>query len=310
MNEYYAPISYEVTSAEEGWLLKTVLRQRMQVSRSLLTQLKRTERGIELNGVRQRINVKVMVGDVIDIRMQQERSDDILPQPLPVQQLYEDDHLLIVNKAADIVVHPTRGHYTNTLANGVVYHWRRAGVNHRFRPIHRLDQQTSGVIAIAKNPYVHHILSEMLKARQVVREYVAIVHGQVNDETGTINAPIDRDLEQPHLRIVTSGGYEAITHYEVLQRHQQFTLVRARLETGRTHQIRVHMHHIGHPIIGDALYKIDDKGTGLDSLIERQALHAAKLVIIHPITKQSMTFTAPLPPDMEQVLDHVISPDG
>lgn len=304
MNDYYEPIRHVVTPAEEGWLLKTVLQRCLHVSRSLLVQLKRTEYGIMLNGSRVFINVKVTAGDVVEIRMLQEYSDDILPQPLPIHILYEDDHLLIVNKEAGMIVHPTIGHYTNTLANGVVYHWQQAGVKHRFRPIHRLDQYTSGIVAIAKNRYVHHLLSEALKSRQIDRHYVALVHGCVLQSSGTIDAPIDRAPDDPHRRMVTVEGYPAITHYEVIKRYAHMTMIRATLETGRTHQIRVHFQHIGHPLLGDPLYGVDDRQ--IDPIhplqIDRQALHAIQLSFAHPLTKKSLTFKAPLPPDMEKLV--------
>ncbi|WP_420329542.1 RluA family pseudouridine synthase, partial [Paenibacillus graminis] len=174
---YYSPITYQVPPSEDGWLLKTILQKRMDVSRKLLSRLKMTEQGIMLNGERVYISVRVYAGDTVQIRMEQETSEDILPQPLPFEILYEDEHLLVVNKAAGMIVHPTHGHYTDTLANGVVYYWAQKGEQFRFRPVHRLDQETSGVLVIAKNPYSHQHISEQMIAGTVDKRYHAWVHG-------------------------------------------------------------------------------------------------------------------------------------
>jgi 23S rRNA pseudouridine1911/1915/1917 synthase len=304
---YYAPLTYQVPPEEEGLVLKTILQKRLGLSRKLLSRLKLTEQGITVNGRRQYINVRVKAGDLVEVRMEQEESEDILPQNLPFELLHEDEHLLIVNKAAGMIVHPTHGHYVNTLANAVVYYWRQRGESRRFRPVHRLDQETSGVLAIAKNPYAHQQISEKMMAHQVKKEYVALLYGNLEQDRGTVNEPIDRDPEQPHVRIVTPGGYPAVTHFEVMERLPGFTLVRLWLETGRTHQIRVHMKHLGHPLVGDKMYRLDDafpplpESPGLPGM-DRQALHASKLGFIHPGTKQWFEITAPLPDDMRRFL--------
>jgi 23S rRNA pseudouridine1911/1915/1917 synthase len=300
---YYAPIIYDIPAEEDGWILKTILQKRMHVSRSLLSRLKQTEQGIMLNGERVYISVRVAVGDRVEVRMEQEESTDILPQNIPLDIIHEDEHLLIVNKPAGMIVHPTHGHYMNTIANAVVYYWQQSGQNVRFRPVHRLDQETSGVLAIAKNPYVHQWISEQMIARQTKKEYIAFVHGRVLADKGTIDAPIDRNPESPHLRIVIDTGYPSVTHYEVVQRYAEITQVRLWLDTGRTHQIRVHMKSIGHPLVGDKLYLTDESGAALQlshsSLtMDRHALHAEKLGFVHPSTKQWIEFTAELPEDM------------
>lgn len=218
MSQYYSPIVYTVTEQEDGWLLKTVLQRRLLVSRKLLSKIKLTEQGVMLNGERVYISVKVAAGDVVEVRMEQEESDDILPEPIPFTVLYEDEHLLIVNKDAGIIVHPTHGHYTGTLANGVVHYWKTKGERFRFRPIHRLDQETSGVLAIAKNPYVHQHVSEQMIAGTVDKKYIALVHGSPVPEQGAVDGPIDRDPEEPHRRIVTPDGYAARTLYTTVTR--------------------------------------------------------------------------------------------
>ncbi|MFF2156833.1 RluA family pseudouridine synthase [Paenibacillus chitinolyticus] len=378
MMNYYSPLTYVVPPDEEGFYLKTILQNRMGLSRKLLSRLKLTEQGITVNGKREYISIKVNVGDVIEIRMQEEESEDILPQDLPLEILYEDEHLLIVNKESGMIVHPTHGHYLNTVANAAVHHWKERGENVRFRPVHRLDQETSGVLAIAKNPYVHQQISEQMIAHSITKEYLAIVHGTVAEDRGTIDAPIDRDPEQPHIRIVTPSGYRAVTHYETVRRYDGITLVRLMLETGRTHQIRVHMKHLGHPLLGDKMYGPEADaparksagspageaardaaegcaaGEGLRGAPEadsaageparpsaagfaageaptadvsggapgapaaapssaaddaagpalaRQALHAYRLGFVHPGTRERVEFTAPLPADMQAVLD-------
>ena len=204
---YYEPLVYIVPPEEEGFILKTVLQKRLMVSRKLLSRIKLTEHGITVNGERQYINIKVKAGDRVEIRMEEEQSEDILPQDLPLHILHEDEHLLILAKDAGIIVHPTHGHYVNTIANGVVYHWQQAGITCRFRPVHRLDQETSGVLAIAKTPYVHQQISEQMIQHLVKKEYLAFVWGTLASPTGTINEPIDRDPDQPHVRIVRPDGY-------------------------------------------------------------------------------------------------------
>ncbi|OKQ00207.1 RluA family pseudouridine synthase [Paenibacillus sp. P46E] len=252
---YYSPISYQVPPSEDGWLLKTILQKRMDVSRKLLSRLKMTDQGIMLNGERVYISVRVVAGDTVEIRMEQETSEDILPQPIPFEILYEDEHLLVVNKAAGIIVHPTHGHYTDTLANGVVYYWAQKSEQFRFRPVHRLDQETSGVLVIAKNPYSHQHISEQMIAGTVDKRYNAWVHGVPAVPSGDIDGPIDRDPAEPHRRIVTPDGYPSLTRYEVKEVYPAAAKVELKLESGRTHQIRVHMGSIGCPLIGDGMYR-------------------------------------------------------
>lgn len=303
---YYEPLVYVVPPEEEGFILKTVLQKRLMVSRKLLSRIKLTERGITVNGERQYINIKVKAGDRVEIRMEEEQSEDILPQDLPLHILHEDEHLLILAKDAGIIVHPTHGHYVNTIANGVVYHWQQAGITCRFRPVHRLDQETSGVLAIAKTPYVHQQISEQMIQHLVKKEYLAFVWGTVASPTGTINEPIDRDPDQPHVRIVRPDGYNAVTHYEVVKQFQNAALVRIWLETGRTHQIRVHMRHLGHPLLGDKMYTLPQYGEYAAELeaserLSRQALHAYKLGFVHPGTRVWTEFNSPLPDDLAEL---------
>lgn len=325
MTSYYSPITYQVPPEEDGWLLKTILQKRMDVSRKLLSRLKLTELGITVNGVRVYISTRVNAEDIVEIRMETETSEDILPQPIPFDILYEDEHLLVINKAAGIIVHPTHGHYIDTLANGVVYYWAQKNERFRFRPVHRLDQETSGVLVIAKNPYSHQHISEQMIAGTVDKRYTAFVHGTPATLSGDIDGPIDRDPEEPHRRIVIPDGYPSLTRYEVKEVYPHGSCVELKLESGRTHQIRVHMTSIGCPLIGDSMYQHELYGlpdpspsevkklelvTALDAAIPRQALHAVRLILKHPVLLQEMVFEAPLPPDMaalEVKLQHALA---
>jgi 23S rRNA pseudouridine1911/1915/1917 synthase len=323
---YYEPLRRTVMAAEDGWKLRTFLQTRMLVSRQLIVRLKLLERGILLNGVRQYMDFLVREGDVIEVRMPQEQSDDILPQPMALDIVHEDGQVLVINKPPGLIVHPTHGHYINTLANGVVHYWQEKGVRHRFRPVQRLDQETSGLLLIAKTPYAHQYISLQLIEHTVKKEYLAIVRGQVQQESGTVDAPIDRLPDEPHRRAVLEGGAPALTHYEVLERFATCSLLRLRLMSGRTHQIRVHMEHIGHPLLGDALYGLPRKAVATEvaqtevaqtedverqrvgePTLDRHALHATTLGFLHPADGQWCEFHCPLPADLQEYLKELTS---
>ncbi|WP_235561154.1 RluA family pseudouridine synthase [Bacillus sp. FJAT-28004] len=303
---YYRPLVAIVSEAEHGMTVRRVLERQLGVSRKLLSQVKQTEHGLTVNESRAYTTAPVAAGDVIRVRMAREISEDILPQPIPVQIVFEDEDLLIVNKPAGMIVHPTHGHYTGTLANGIVYHWQAMGERVRFRPVHRLDEETSGLVAIAKTSYVHQQLSEQMQANGILKLYRAYVYGCPVPASGTVDAPIDRDPDQPHVRIVTPEGYPSVTHYETLVHFSSSSdkpaaaAVRLKLETGRTHQIRVHMKHIGCPLIGDKMYGTEqDVEEKWEAAVGRQALHAEILGFTHPITKKWMEWRADLPPELE-----------
>ncbi len=310
---YYEPIRIEAGEQEEGWRLSKLLERRLGVSRKLLSRLKLTEQGLMINGVRAYSGDPVRSGDIAEIRMEQERSEDILPQDLPLEIVFEDKWVLLASKPAGMVVHPTHGHYTNTLANAAVHHWQQAGENVRFRPVHRLDEDTSGLVLLAKNPYVHQQLSEQHGDGRIRKQYAAYTYGVPEIPAARIDAPIDRNPDSPHHRIVTPSGYASATRYETLAVYGgRASKVRLRLETGRTHQIRVHMGWIGCPLIGDLMYGPAAAGAGIGSWEEaagRQALHAEMLSFEHPMTGEEMTFTAPLPPDLER-LEQLLQQDS
>lgn len=227
---------------------------------------------------------------------------DILPENIPLDIYYEDDDLIVVNKPSGMVVHPAPGNYSGTLVNALMYHTNNLStVNTSIRPgiVHRIDADTSGLLLVAKNDKSHNLLAEAIQKKEVVREYIALVEGVINEDTATIDAPIGRDINNRKKMCVTgSNSKEAVTHIRVLERYKNATLIRCKLETGRTHQIRVHLSYIGHPVINDPVYnskKLIDKDFG-------QMLHAEKLGFVHPTTKEYMEFTAPVPAKFNEIL--------
>ena len=227
---------------------------------------------------------------------------DILPENIPLDIYYEDNDLIVVNKPSGMVVHPAPGNYSGTLVNALMYHTNNLStVNTSIRPgiVHRIDADTSGLLLVAKNDKSHNLLAEAIQKKEVVREYIALVDGVINEDTATIDAPIGRDVNNRKKMCVTgSNSKEAITHIRVLERYKNATLIKCKLETGRTHQIRVHLSYIGHPVINDPVYnskKLIDKDFG-------QMLHAEKLGFVHPTTKEYMEFTAPVPAKFNEIL--------
>ena len=228
---------------------------------------------------------------------------DILPENIPLDIYYEDNDLIVVNKPSGMVVHPAPGNYSGTLVNALMYHTNNLStVNTSIRPgiVHRIDADTSGLLLVAKNDKSHNLLAEAIQKKEVVREYIALVDGVINEDTATIDAPIGRDKNDRKKMAVTSeNSKDAITHIRVLDRYKDSTLIRCKLETGRTHQIRVHLNYIGHPIVNDPVYgkkKLIDEKFG-------QMLHAEKIGFVHPTTKEYMEFTAPVPDRFKEILE-------
>lgn len=228
---------------------------------------------------------------------------DIIPENIPLDIYYEDEDLIVVNKPSGMVVHPAPGNYTGTLVNALMYHTNNLStVNTSIRPgiVHRIDADTSGLLLVAKNDTAHNLLAEAIAKKEVVREYIALVEGVILEDTATIDAPIGRDKSNRKKMAVTSeNSKDAITHIRVLERYNSSTLIRCKLETGRTHQIRVHLNYIGHPVVNDPVYgykKLIDKDFG-------QMLHAEKLGFVHPRTKEYMEFTAPVPERFKEILE-------
>lgn len=228
---------------------------------------------------------------------------DILPENIPLDIYYEDDDLIVVNKPSGMVVHPAPGNYSGTLVNALLYHTNNlSSVNTNIRPgiVHRIDADTSGLLLVAKNDKAHNILAEAIQKKETVREYIALVQGVINEDSATIDAPIGRDTNNRKKMCVTSSNSkDAVTHIKVLERYNKATLIRCKLETGRTHQIRVHLNYINHPVVNDSVYgfkKMDDEKFG-------QMLHAEKLGFVHPTTKEYMEFTAPVPEKFNNILE-------
>ena len=246
---------------------------------------------------------KVEKDDVVEVNIPEARQLDIVAEDIPLHIVYEDDDVLVVDKPAGMVVHPAAGNYTGTLVNAIMYHCgdRLSSINGEVRPgiVHRIDKDTSGLLMIAKNDHAHNSLAAQLKEHSITRKYKAVVYNNFNEDSGTIDAPIGRN-PQNRLKqaVVYQNSKEAVTHWKVLERFGKFTLIECQLETGRTHQIRVHMSYKKHPLLGDFVYGPEKNKYG----VEGQMLHAYLLGFIHPTTGEYMEFESPLPEDYEKVL--------
>lgn len=287
---------YRISSGQEGLTVDRFLRG-MGYSRHILTHLKRTEGGILVNGSPAYTNRALRAGDTLLIRLLEDASSEhILPVPMELAIAYEDADLLVLDKPADTPVHPSQGNYENTLANGVAWHFASRGEPFVYRCINRLDRDTTGLLIVAKHMLSATILSAQMKERKIRRSYLALVEG-APPECGTVDAPIGRTPGSTiERRIDPENGERAVTHFQRLAQFPGYALIRLRLETGRTHQIRVHMTSIGHPLLGDFLYH-----PGCTRMT-RQALHSHQLAFTHPVTGEAMEFTAPLPEDMARLV--------
>jgi 23S rRNA pseudouridine1911/1915/1917 synthase len=285
-------LTYIAQTGDEGETIKSILKRHFHMSTNLITSLKRDRDGITVNGAHRRVTYRLAEGDCLRITMYDSVSEHIVSAKMPLSIVYEDEDLLILNKPPHLPTHPSMGNYDNTLANGVMYHWRSVGEERVFRPVNRLDKDTSGLMAVAKNAYTHARLCDQIKDGTLKRRYCAIVCGQL--ETGAVvDAPIRREADSVIRRCVAPDGQRAVTHYNVVEALSGYTLLNLTLETGRTHQIRVHMAHIGHPLLGDWLYGTEDH-----TRFQRQALHSCYLELVHPISHRRMVWQAELPEDM------------
>ena len=286
---------------DSGKRIDKYLNENTEYTRSKIQKM--IENGnILVNDVKVKDSYKVKENDYITIEALEETTD-ILPENIPLDIYYEDDDLIVVNKPSGMVVHPAPGNYTGTLVNALIYHTNNLSkVNTNIRPgiVHRIDADTSGLLLVAKNDKSHNILAEAIQKKEVVREYIALVEGIIMEDTATIDAPIGRDKKDRKKMTVTSeNSKDAVTHIRVLERYKDSTLIRCKLETGRTHQIRVHLIYIGHPVVNDPVYghkKLIDKDFG-------QMLHAEKLGFVHPTTKEYMEFTAEPPKRFQEILN-------
>ncbi len=275
--------------------INQILKQEFKISSRLLNKLINFKY-VKLNGVQTDTRNKVSVGDVITVNLDfEEESENIVPTEMKLDIVYEDDNLLVLNKPAGIAIHPSILHYEDSLSNGVKYYFEQKGLHKKIRPVNRLDFDTSGLVVFAKNQYVQECLIQQMKENIFQKEYIAFVYGILENKIGTINMPIARKPNSIIERCISNDGQEAITDYEVLQIHKtsNFSEIKCTLRTGRTHQIRVHMSAIGHPLLGDTMYGHSS------NLIDRQALHSYRISFVHPITRKILELTCDLPYDMK-----------
>ena len=299
-----------LTALEEdnGKRIDVFLSEKLEVSRSGAAKL--IESGnVELNGKAVAKNLKIKTGTVFEVALPEPVPSEAVPQNIALDILYEDDDLLVVNKEKGMVVHPAAGNPDGTMVNALLYHAgdSLSGIGGVMRPgiVHRIDKDTSGLVVIAKNDMAHMALSEQLKDHSLYRVYNAVIIGNLKEDKGTIDAPIGRSLRDRKKMAVVAGGRDAVTHYEVLRRYEGFCLVKCILKTGRTHQIRVHMAHVGHPLLGDEVY-----GNGKNkfecqnrTILGGQCLHAAEIGFIHPRSGEKMNFRTELPEYFKCILD-------
>ncbi|HBN10346.1 MAG TPA: RluA family pseudouridine synthase [Cyanobacteria bacterium UBA8530] len=285
-------LSYRVPSEKEGTRLFNLLRNQLNLSRTLLRRLKAND-GILIDGKPCRTFHLVSEGEVLTLVLPGQQAMEA--EELPLEIVYEDDSLILLDKPPGLVVHPTKGCHRGTLANGLSHYFLSKGLEGQISPIHRIDRETSGLVLFAKNPLAGERLSRQLRENKLGREYLAIAVGNVPADAGTIEAGISRLPDHPTARVIDPDGKPAVTHYEVLQRFSGLTLLRLRLETGRTHQIRVHLASLGHPLLGDSLYGCRDG-------LPRHCLHASTLSFLHPLTGVPLSFHLPLPPDLARLL--------
>ncbi|HWI55100.1 MAG TPA: RluA family pseudouridine synthase [Desulfobacteria bacterium] len=275
-----------------------------QLTRARVQKL--VEQGeITVNGLAVKSNYKVREGDSVLIQLPEPEPLEVKAEDIPLDIVYEDRDLLVVNKSQGMVVHPAAGNYSGTLVNALLYHCEDlSGINGVIRPgiVHRIDKDTSGLLVVAKNDKAHLSLAEQIKEHTVSRKYIALVHGIVQESKGKVDAPLARDpRERKRMAVVTKNSKHAVTRYVVLERFEDYTLVECSLETGRTHQIRVHMAYVGHPVAGDPLYGPRKNPLGLSG----QALHAFLLGFVHPSTGEQMQFNADLPLYFQNLLEEL-----
>lgn len=286
---------------DAGTRADVFLAAKLGVSRSNMQKLLedgRVKRGEKII----KANYKVRAGEMFVVDIPEPEPIEAVPENIPLDIIYEDDDVVVLNKERGMVVHPAPGNYTGTLVNALLYHCSNlSGINSAIRPgiVHRLDKDTSGIMIVAKNDAAHISLSQQIQSKTAVRTYLAVVRGNIKTDSGTIETQIARDkTDRKKMAVVKEGGRDAITDYEVLERFGKYTLVRCKLRTGRTHQIRVHMEYLGYPLVGDPKYSPMKTPFG----IKGQALHSHTLEFTHPRTGERMKFEAPLPEDMHKII--------
>ena len=289
-------LTYEITTKYDGFQIDKYLKVQGYSSANI-TAIKKMPNNVVIDGEWVHMNRKLAAGEVLTVNISEEDSSEkIPPVKMDLDIVYEDEDIIVINKPAGLPIHPSLNHYEDSLANGLAYYYKVQGKAFIFRCANRLDKNTSGLTVVAKHLVSANILSTMVKNRDFHREYYAIVRGKLDEPEGTIDAPIGRVDDSIITRCVDyENGERAVTHYKVIDEKNGHSLIAIHLETGRTHQIRVHFKYIGHPLIGDHLYNPDFEW------MDRQALHSRRIEFRHPITKQAMEFVAPLPEDMRRL---------
>ncbi|HHY27894.1 MAG TPA: RluA family pseudouridine synthase [Desulfitobacterium dehalogenans] len=288
--------TYTLQPQDDGQKYQEILFRKFHFSRKLIQHLKQAEERVWVNGVFTFLTARGKAGEILAVQLQTPETNSIPGENLPLEILYEDDYFLAVNKPAGQVVHPTPRYPTGTIGNAVVGYWLAQGEARPFRPIHRIDRNTSGVVVVGKNQFAHQQMAWQHTHRRIHKCYLGIVEGQVKEDQGVINAPIALAPGSFMQRQISLEGSPAVTHYKVLERYQDASLLEFVLETGRTHQIRVHCQHLGHSLLGDDLYG------GSLARIDRQALHSSIYEFNHPLTGELTSIQAPLPEDLQQLL--------
>jgi len=291
-------LQLHITPELGGKTVDALLRGTLALSGTVIRRIKWLEDGIAVNGRRVTVRFRVAEGDMLSVRLTDPTSaEQPVPTEGPLDIVYEDEDMVVVNKQPGILIHPSHGHFDDTMGNYLMWHWQQHGDEAGFHPVHRLDKGTTGLLVVAKHPHGQEKLKNQLHTGAFRRRYLAVCEGCPQPKSGCIDAPIAMAAGSLMRREVASAGQPARTHYRVLSVHGPRALVALELETGRTHQIRVHMAHIGHPLTGDFLYGTEDK-----LLIPRPALHSWQVDISHPITGRELHFTAPLPEDIQQLI--------
>ena len=290
-----------ITENEAGMRADVALAALLEITRSNMQRLLEEGRAVK-GGKVLKSNYKVKLGDEIIVELPEPQPLDVQPENIPLDIIYEDEDVVVVNKARGMVVHPAAGNYTGTLVNALLYHCHNlSGINGVIRPgiVHRLDKDTSGIMICAKNDAAHLSLSEQIQNKTAQRTYLAVVRGNIKNDSGTIETQIARDKnDRKKMAVITAGGRQAVTEYEVMERFGKYTIVKCRLKTGRTHQIRVHMEYLGYPLVGDPKYSPMKTPFSING----QALHSLTLSFVHPRTHEQMSFEAPLPEDMKKIV--------
>ena len=289
-------LTYTIQPNDNFFNVKELLKLKFQISDRLLVKLKKNKK-IWLNSTPTFVDSRLKPFDIVEILIDfEEKSENIIPTQMDLNIIYEDEYYIVINKPSGIAIHPSILHYTDSLANGVKFYFEQKNIKKKIRPINRLDKDTSGIVIFAKNEYIQEFLVKEMKKNTFFKEYIAVCEGIFESKIGTINLPIGRKENSIIERCVCSDGDIAITHYNVLKSLKNTSVVHVTLETGRTHQIRVHLSNIGHPILGDTLYG------NPSSVINRQALHAYKVKFIHPIIGLNVEYIATIPSDIKSII--------